>query len=79
MRITASASVAKITFSADDIVFHLEDGRKVSAPFAWFPRLQTASSDQRKRWYASKGRTGVHWDDIDEDINVTQLLTGRCD
>lgn len=67
----------KVTVTEDTICVDLSDGRSISAPLAWFPRLKHASSAERKRWRLIGRGTGLHWDDIDEDISVEGLLAGR--
>ncbi len=52
----------------------LTDGRAVSAPLAWFPRLLAATAKQRAEWELIGGGIGIHWDAIDEDILVASLL-----
>jgi hypothetical protein len=55
----------------------LSDGRTISVPLSWYPRLEHASSQERANWrLIGKGR-GVHWSDIDEDVSVEGLLAGR--
>lgn len=64
--------VTKDTLSVD-----LSDGRTISVPLEWFPRLLNASSKERNNWrFIGKGH-GIHWIDIDEDISVEGLLAGR--
>jgi len=55
----------------------LEDGRTIGVPLAWFPRLLHATAEQRQKVMLS--RSGLHWDEIDEDISVAGLLAGRGD
>jgi hypothetical protein len=71
---TALASSA--TF--DDAMMHvaLTDGRIISVPLAWFPRLSAASPTQRARYEILGGGIGLHWPEIDEDISVAGLLAG---
>ena len=52
----------------------LEDGRRVSVPFAWFPRLLNATPKQRTKWEFLGGGMGIHWESIDEDISIASLL-----
>jgi hypothetical protein len=52
----------------------LADGREVSAPLEWFPRLRDATPEQRARWRLIGGGQGIHWPDLDEDIAVATLL-----
>jgi len=54
----------------------LSDGREVSTPLQWFPRLRDATSAQRKNWRLIGQGVGIHWEDIDEDISVAGLLRG---
>jgi hypothetical protein len=52
----------------------LSDGREVSVPLEWFPRLRDATPEQRKKWRLIARGIGIHWEDVDEDIAVTTLL-----
>jgi hypothetical protein len=63
--------------SEDSLHVTLADGREVSAPLAWFPRLLSASQDQRDHWRLIGGGVGIHWPDLDEDISVESLLSVR--
>ncbi len=56
----------------------LADGREVTVPLEWFPRLQKATLEQKKQWRLIGGGIGIHWDSVDEDISVESLLSGRC-
>lgn len=56
----------------------LSDGRSLSVPLDWFPRLQYASSDERKDWRLIGHGEGIHWDALDEDISMDGLLAGRA-
>lgn len=61
----------------DSLTVELDDGRTVSVPTAWYPRLLHASKEERSSWrLIGKGR-GIHWESIDEDISVEGLLAGR--
>ena len=57
----------------------LSDGRKLGVPLAFFPRLFNASPEQRLNYIISGGGSGLHWDDLDEDISVEYLLMGIGD
>ena len=61
----------------DSLTVELEDGRTVSVPIAWYPRLLHASKEERNSWRLIGKGCGVHWDSIDEDISVEGLLAGR--
>jgi hypothetical protein len=54
----------------------LLDGREISVPVEWFPRLRDASDKQRKNWRLIGKGIGINWEDIDEDISVAALLKG---
>ena len=61
----------------ESLIVELDDGRTVSVPTAWYPRLFHASNEDRNNWkLIGKGR-GIHWNSIDEDISVEGLLAGR--
>lgn len=70
------AQARSVRFSDDSITVELLDGRAISAPLAWFPRLLEANNDQRKNWQLMGEGEGVHWPDIDEDLSVAGLLAG---
>ena len=53
----------------------LADGREVSAPLEWFPRLRDATVEQRKKWRLIGDGVGIHWEEIDEDIETESLLS----
>ena len=63
-----------VHFTEDAILVSLSDGREVSIPLEWFPRLRDATLEQRNKWRFIARGIGMHWDEIDEDIAVTTLL-----
>ena len=63
-----------VSFSDDALLVRLSDGREVSVPLEWFPRLRDATPKQRANWRLIARGIGVHWEDVDEDIAVTTLL-----
>lgn len=65
-----------VDFTADDLIVSLVDGRKVSVPLTWYPRLATADDKQRARWELLGDGQGIHWPDIDEDLSVSGILKG---
>ena len=75
VKLDATAVDVKVT--NEHLIVTLADGRELSAPLAWFPRLLHATPAQRERVELS--RVGLHWDEIDEDISVAGLLAGRGD
>lgn len=62
----------------DDDMMHvaLTDGRVVSVPLVWFPRLSGATPEQRARYQTGAGGRGLHWDELDEDLSVAGLMVG---
>lgn len=66
-----------ITVTDDTLVAELSDGRTVSVPLDWYPRLVHATQAERANWRLMGDGRGVHWPDLDEDISVDGLLTGR--
>ena len=76
-----SVSIAKLIPAAVDVHCEafvlrvtLADGREISAPMEWFPRLRDATPDERAHWRLIGGGEGVRWPDIDEDVSVSALL-----
>ncbi len=67
--------VVDLSFTSDSLRVVLADGREVSAPLEWFPRLRDANEKQRKNWRLIGRGIGIHWEEIDEDISVDSLLT----
>ncbi len=76
LAIEVNPLVEKIDYSEDELIVSLVDGRKVSAPLAWFPRLTGATKKQLSNWEILGDGQGIHWPDIDEDISVSGLLKG---
>ena len=66
-----------VEVSEDTLSVHLSDGRTISAPVLWYPRLANGTSRERSRWELVGSGHGVHWPDLDEDISVEALLNGR--
>jgi len=66
-----------VAVTEDTLSVELSDGRSISAPLAWYPRLLHGTAEERGRWrLVGRGR-GIHWPDVDEDISVESLLAGR--
>ena len=61
----------------DTLTVDLSDGRSISVPISWFPRLVQATESDRKNWRLIGKGHGIHWEDVDEDISVEGLLAGR--
>ena len=66
-----------VAVSEESLSVDLSDGRTISVPLAWFPRLLHATPEERKNWRLIGKGQGIHWDDIDEDISVEGLLAGK--
>ena len=66
-----------VTCTDDALRVVLADGREISVPLVWFPRLQHATPDQRKEWRLIGQGIGIHWESVDEDISVESLLAIR--
>jgi hypothetical protein len=64
-----------LAISADALHLTLADGRELTVPLAWFPRLAGATEAQRLNWRLIGGGVGIHWPDVDEDISVESLLS----
>jgi hypothetical protein len=62
--------------SEDELIVSLVDGRRISVPLAWFPRLAKATPAERDNWEILGDGQGIHWPDIDEDLSVSGLLKG---
>jgi hypothetical protein len=69
--------VIDVNFTKNTLHFTLADGREISAPLEWFPRLNTATTLQKNHWTLIANGIGVHWPDIDEDISVKSLLSAK--
>jgi hypothetical protein len=68
--------IAHVSVSDDELTVRLMDGRTISVPLAWYPRLLHASAEQRSRWQIGGGGFGIHWPEIDEDLSTEGLLRG---
>lgn len=64
----------KISFTNDKMTVFLEDGRELSVPLEWFPRLRDASKEDLNNWRLIGGGEGIHWEALDEDISVERLI-----
>ena len=68
--------VRNVKFTEDTISVDLVDGRMITVPLAWYPRLLEATAEQRENWKVSGGGFGIHWPEIDEDLSTDGLLRG---
>lgn len=62
----------------DTLSVDLGDGRTISVPLAWFPRLVHATPEERNNWRLIGSGEGIHWENLDEDISIEGLLTGHA-
>jgi hypothetical protein len=68
--------VLDVQFTDDAISVSLRDGRIITVPLVWYPRLLAATASQRNNWKIAGGGYGIHWLDIDEDLSTEGLLRG---
>ena len=69
----------KVWFDEDNIWLGLEDGRQVSAPLTFYPRLLNATKEERENYEFIGPGIGIHWEDLDEDLSVEGIVLGRKD
>lgn len=69
--------VTDVNVGDDSLTAQLSDGRTVTAPLAWYPRLLHGTEGERRNWRLIGGGEGVHWPDLDEDISVINLTLGQ--
>jgi hypothetical protein len=74
---TDVARIVTVKVSDAAITIDLADGRTVSVPLSWYPRLLNASAKERSRWRLIGEGAGIHWLEIDEDISVENILAGK--
>jgi hypothetical protein len=71
------AAAQSVSLTEDALIVDLTDGRTVSAPLAWYPRLLHASPQERNHWRLIGKGEGIHWPDLDEDISMENVLFGQ--
>lgn len=74
--ITTDERVADVEVTEDTLSVTLMDGRTISVPLLWYPRLLHATAKQRCNWHIAGGGYGIHWPDVDEDLSTEGLLRG---
>jgi len=72
------ASTRNITITEDALTVELSDGRTISIPLTWYPRLLHGTPVERNTWRLIGNGEGIHWPDLDEDISVENLVFGRA-
>ena len=75
--IQAQVLARAVSVSEDALTVELTDGRTITVPLGWFPRLAHATSRERSEWRLIGNGQGIHWPALDEDIHVPSLLSGR--
>ena len=72
-----AARAQNVTVTDDTLTVDLADGRTISVPLAWYPRLLHGKPEERNEWRLIGDREGIHWPKLDEDISVENLLLGK--
>lgn len=73
-----SARAQEVTITEDTLTAELADGRSISVPLAWYPRLAHGTPEERGDWRLISEDTGIHWPMLDEDVSLDNLLMGRA-
>ncbi len=74
LTINKSHNATDVSFSESKMILFIEDGREISIPLEWFPKLRNATSEELNNWRLIGNGEGIHWEDLDEDISVERLL-----
>jgi len=75
--LTADVRAQHVKISGENLTVGLSDGRSISIPLAWYPRLSHATPDEQNNWRLIGADEGIHWPDLDEDISIENLLLGK--
>jgi Protein of unknown function (DUF2442) len=76
LAISTDERVRDVRLSQDTLTVDLMDGRTISVPLVWYPRLISGTAKQRSNWKVSAAGYGIHWPDLDEDLSTEGLLRG---
>jgi hypothetical protein len=76
LAVTADPRVSNVHVDDHRLTVDLMDGRTITVPVAWYPRLFEATPAQRQNWEVAGGGYGIHWPDVDEDLSTEGLLRG---
>jgi hypothetical protein len=76
LAIRADERVKHVYFTEETISVNLMDGRTITVPLVWYPRLLNATPEQRAEWQVCGGGYGIHWEAIDEDLSTEGMLRG---
>ncbi len=71
------ANITNVEITEDALTVNLDDGRTISVPIGWYPRLLNGTKKERNNWRIIGKGEGIHWNDLDEDISVKGLLAGH--
>lgn len=74
--VEANPRAQDVSLSEDELTVALADGRRISVPLAWYPRLLHASPEQRANWKLLGDGEGIRWPDVDEDLSMAGILRG---
>ena len=75
--LVAEIRAQSLTITDDVLTVELTDGRSISVPLSWYPRLNHATPGERTNWRWIGNREGIHWPDLDEDISIENLVFGK--
>jgi hypothetical protein len=71
------ATARNVVVTEESVTVELDDGRTISVPVAWYPRLLHATPEERNNWRLIAKGDGIHWPDLDEDISIENILFGK--
>jgi hypothetical protein len=72
-----AAAATNVVVTDESLIVDLEDGRTISVPLTWYPRLLHGSAQERNNWrFIGRGQ-GIHWPDLDEDLSVENIVLGK--
>ena len=75
--LTAEVRAQKVVMTDDSLTVELNDGRAISVPLTWYPRLLHGTPEERNSWRLIGNGEGIHWPSLDEDISIENLLMGK--
>jgi len=73
-----NSTIKNLSFTENEMTVFISDGRALSIPLNWFPRLANANQDELQNWELSAAGHGIHWEDLDEDISLNGLLYAQA-
>lgn len=76
LAIRADERVKNVSFTEESVSVDLMDGRTITVPLVWYPKLFNATPEQREKWEVCGGGYGIHWEAIDEDLSTEGMLRG---